>query len=384
MVYAFWKHCNTVSGRVDYYCKLLVKQNLDQNDLDDIIHMWDNLVHKSDSQYYTLSNCSPTPNRMYLEDHNYSKKCIADDLSDNDSDTLSATSSMDHEICRISNLDNIISPPSPPDIVNPSRSEYNFLSIIPEQISDPFSGLGFSDSEDDLPLLDRILLIDKKSDKTNKICIASNIGLNSSSKRQVCHKKDIVKNPCRGRSKNIRHNIMSPPLLKNQDEVDDKKVGLKVPAKRGRKPKNYKTSVAKQRTIELLDKIRTSSQHNTEQTHDPPVEGKSTSITSNICVTQDSEDSEGPPELEWQGVCGYNPEIPTIQATFSVTDDSSVPVKKRKVGSFKCADEAETSLSSQSEETLELHIEPFLSVSCFFFAFYYLLIYVSKKNDIVG
>lgn len=395
MVYAFWKHCNTVADRVDYYCKLLFKLNLSQNDLDDIVHMWDNLVEKSDSEFDTPSTY-PTTHRVCLEEHNYSKKCIAD----YDSETLSATSSLDYEICRISNFDNIISPPSPPEIVNPSSSNKQVLNWLSR--SSKFSRYNFSDSEDDLPLLDRLK-------KTNKVCITSNIVFNPArpksvsvlpkrqvrpagrkkivSKRQTSKKvsdaeensfeklllvtkEEILENSYRSPSNNIsnnKHNTMNdprdlPPLLKNQDEVDETKK-IKLPRKRGRKPSN-KTTSNKNRTIELMNQIRASFQQ-----HKTLVEEKSSFISPSTCVkceTHDSEDSEGPPELEWQGVCGYNPKIPTIHETFSMaTKKNKISPVKEITETPKKTAEAQ-SRSSQNEETVEFHIEPFLSVSWLF------------------
>lgn len=347
MVYAFWKHCNTVSGRVDYYCRWLVKLKLDQNDLDDIVHMWDNLIPKSDLEYDETSSDS-TSLMIYWEDHNYSKNCIGNNNSDAISDTLSATSLLDPEICRT--LNNVMSPPSPSQIVNTSSSDkpdYHFLSKTPE----PISRLDSSDSEDDLSLLDR-KAADRKNDQTNKICIMSNIVLNSPSPETA---------------------------------------GLKLSWKRRGRQSNKKST-----SKTFLDKIRASFQCNTEllikktparedddfvETDSPPVIENS-SITPNICIeseTHDSEDSEGPPDLEWQGICGYNPIIPIIQQVFSMADDSLVAVKKRKDSPVKCGEagetlkktpELETSKSSENEEVVEFHIEPFLSVSWLFSLLY--------------
>lgn len=431
MVYAFWKHCNTVSGRVDYYCRLLVKLKLDQNDLDDIVHMWDNLIPKSDLEYDETSSDS-TPLMIYLEDHNYLKNCIGSNNSDAISDTLSATSLLDPEICRT--LNNIMSPPSPSQIVNPSSSDkpdYHFLSQTPE----PISRLDSSDNEDDLSLLD-IIAADRKNDQTNKICIMSNIVLNSPSpetasvlpkrrgrsaerinevpvssekkqtnadessfkKRLLVTIEEMVKNPCSGPSNNSMNNttdLNSPPLLKNQKEV-----GLKLSCKRRGRRSNKKSA-----SKTFLDKIRASFQRNVDQlneteteslikktpvsedddfveTDSPPVIENS-SITPNICIeseTHDSEDSEGPPDLEWQGICGYNPIIPIIQQVFSMADDSLVDVKKRKDSPVKCGDKAgetlkktpelETSKSNENKEVVKFHIEPFLSVSWLFSLLY--------------
>lgn len=369
MVYAFWKHCNTVSGRVDYYCRWLVKLKLDQNDLDDIVHMWDNLISKSDLEYDETSSDS-TSLMIYLEDHNYSKNCIGNNNSDAISDTLSATSLLDPEICRT--LNNVMSPPSPSQIVNTSSSDkpdYHFLSKTPE----PISRLDSSDSEDDLSLLDR-KAADRKNDQTNKICIMSNIVLNSPSpetasvlpKRRRRSAKRINKVP-----------VSSEKKQTNADESSFEKRLLVTIEEIVKNPCSGPFNISMNNPTDL-----NSPDDDFVETDSPPVIENS-SITPNICIESemhDSEDSEGPPDLEWQGICGYNPIIPIIQQVFSMADDSLVAVKKRKDSPVKCGDKAgetlkktpelETSKSSENEEVVEFHIEPFFSVSWLFSLLY--------------